>query len=513
MNAIAIILFGLHVTTSFSPGANSIQNERMRPPLESEIKRGIEKMKLVYEADYKKINEFADEAKKQKNIKYVLARKMMEDVQQVKPSEDIFFPMISEVVRLSTDANRPKTGLVAIRILERHYSVNSSRIRLEVLNKSISNNTRLDEIKAAAAELKHSIQVAVLSDQLDEAKQLALIGKSLAKQVRSKPLQTEISQSAKIVDDLKKQDSEFGLSQKRIKEKNATQNDFVLVSLYLGLRKGNWNDAEIVARRIEDEGLREVFIRESLNDDSLESTIQLCKDWSSFKSEKSALFDLQASELAAFRFSLIYERLDGFEQQYAEAKIEEVRRNPILTRNWDYSNYGKLASLGFTWNVTDSGKTLTPKVNPAKVRNAKLVHIKNGQWKKFKVGAPVFIDDNTIKWKNIPKGFENAVYSSAPKHIGKNRIQIKDEGKVFLLIHASWGGGGSGGPWQKELTTEKEFSKQGWKKGESVFVYGKTPEHTDRFETWSKICKRNEIIHIRTHKYIAPIVSFPIAAK
>lgn len=320
--------------------------KRKSPPSPTELGKLQENLKFVYKSDYDKINGLSGNATQQKYARMVLSRKLWDNAKKLNPSDSGFYPTLYEVMRLSVLTQRPKPALEAIDLLEKFYSVDSSRMRTIVFENAIKKVVRLDDVKAASEYLNRAIQIAVLTDQLEDAKKLVVSGEAIAKRVLSNKLKSEVASMGNVVDELLEQKFQAGASQRKIDGGTATQSDYMNVALYAGLRKNNWSDAEIAAGELADDKLRGMFVKEILAERDLATTIELANGWWDFASSKTGSVKAQAIELAAFRYAVSISKLEGFNKQIAESRLKLVNKQLLLTRLWQAKDYG---NLGFLW--------------------------------------------------------------------------------------------------------------------------------------------------------------------
>ena len=320
--------------------------KRQTPPSRPELSKARENLTFIYQSDYDKIKSLSGNATQQKYARMVLSRKLWDNAKTLKPSDSGFYPTLYEVMRLSVVTQKPKPALEAIALMEKHYAINSTQMRTIVFENAVGKGVRLDDVKAASEYLNHAIQVAVLNNYLEDAKKLITAGEAVANRILNRRLQRDIKLMGAVVNQLWEQEFQAGVSQRKIDRGEGTQDDYVKLALYIGLRKNNWNDAEILAGELKDEKLREMFVKEILADRDLATTIELANGWWEFASNKTGAVKSQAIELAAFRYAISISKLEGFNKQIAESRLKLVNKQLLLTRLWQVKDYG---NLGFLW--------------------------------------------------------------------------------------------------------------------------------------------------------------------
>jgi hypothetical protein len=76
------------------------------------------------------------------------------------------------------------------------------------------------------------------------------------------------------------------------------------------------------------------------------------------------------------------------------------------------------------------------------------------------------------------------------------RFTIKTDGIVLIAFNGGWGGGGSGGAWQRECISKEALAQQGW---QSI---GKMVDD----DAFYRMCKAGETFQLRNNKYAPPIL-------
>ena len=343
VKTIALLLY-LSCIASAQDGSDLFK--RQAPPSRPELSKARENLTFIYQSDYDKIKSLSGNATQQKYARMVLSRKLWDNAKTLKPSDSGFYPTLYEVMRLSVVTQKPKPALEAIALMEKHYAINSTQMRTIVFENAVGKGVRLDDVKAASEYLNHAIQVAVLNNYLEDAKKLITAGEAVANRILNRRLQRDIKLMGEVVNQLWEQEFQAGVSQRKIDRGEGTQDDYVKLALYIGLRKNNWNDAEILAGELKDEKLREMFVKEILADRDLATTIELANGWWEFASNKTGAVKSQAIELAAFRYAVSISKLEGFNKQIAESRLKLVNKQLLLTRLWQVKDYG---NLGFLW--------------------------------------------------------------------------------------------------------------------------------------------------------------------
>lgn len=120
-------------------------------------------------------------------------------------------------------------------------------------------------------------------------------------------------------------------------------------------------------------------------------------------------------------------------------------------------------------------------------------------------------------WNKVPKVLrQDYVHSSPVPYRGIIQFDILEEGVVLAAVTAhQWGDQGlSGGEWQKTVQSREQLTELGWQEVGPLPGGGLAewlvPE--DRLLIY-RVCKKGEVLHLRTKKYSTPVIITPALAR
>ncbi len=119
-------------------------------------------------------------------------------------------------------------------------------------------------------------------------------------------------------------------------------------------------------------------------------------------------------------------------------------------------------------------------------------------------GAPEMV--NT--WTTIPASLQGLQFTKAAKMTLPLSFKVLTDGVVYMACTSRFRNGGlSGGAWEKEVISEEELLKAGWKKHRALEL--KDSDEAKGHHVWwvySRECKAGESFSYRTEKYITPVL-------
>ena len=129
----------------------------------------------------------------------------------------------------------------------------------------------------------------------------------------------------------------------------------------------------------------------------------------------------------------------------------------------------------------------------------------------FEVGKPLWSDSDRYFWKEVSKGFEGFVFTQFDDHYkGITRFEVQSKGRVFLAVTSRWGGGGNGsGGWMEELTTKRQFLKQGWLPVVQLHETGDDYGHEHQWVLYTRECQAGEALQIKDREILQAIAFLP----
>ena len=119
-------------------------------------------------------------------------------------------------------------------------------------------------------------------------------------------------------------------------------------------------------------------------------------------------------------------------------------------------------------------------------------------------GAPEMV----ITWTTIPVPLQGLQFTKAAKMTLPLRFKVLTDGVVYMACTSRFRNAGlSGGAWEKEVISEEELLKAGWKKHRALEL--KDSDEEKGHHVWwvfSRECKAGESFSYRTEKYITPVL-------
>ena len=119
-------------------------------------------------------------------------------------------------------------------------------------------------------------------------------------------------------------------------------------------------------------------------------------------------------------------------------------------------------------------------------------------------GAPEMV--NT--WTTVPAPLQGLQFTKAAKMTLPLRFKVLTDGVVYMACTSRFRNAGlSGGAWEKEVISEEELLKAGWKKHRDLIL--KDSDEEKGHHVWwvfSRECKAGETFSYRTEKYFTPVL-------
>lgn len=308
-----------------SEDTTSISDNKLIPaPSDQQLTAGVTNLKSLYAADYRGAEDKSDLQARLSSS--ALARKLLTTAEDTPPTNDGYFPMLSEAVRLSTLSSKPEMAIDAIDKLATTHKIDASRMKLDVLSHFAQKSTSLPDVKAASRFVMPAIQNAANTQDLETALAILSVGETIAKRMVDRTMQSDLTFTRDLIEKLQDQESEF---QTALKNVDLDQNDAssnLTIAKYFGLRKGSWAEAEVYANRVDEEEVRSLFVRELVNPENPPEILRLANDWWDYAATQTGAVKLQAEDVALSRYASIVKSLKGFEQKQVESRLSGNRR-------------------------------------------------------------------------------------------------------------------------------------------------------------------------------------------
>lgn len=311
------------------PALDTASETLIPVPSDIQLKESVSNLKTLYASDYVRTQD-KDSAKSELAAS-ALARKLLKTAEDTSPSNNGYYPMLSETVRLATLANKPDVAFDAIDLLLKTHQIDPSSMRLKCLSHFAEKTTRLNDVKAASRFVIPAIQAAADSQSLGTAMELLSVGQTMSERTLDRKIQRELAQAKDLLKLLQDQETEVVAALKMIED---AQNDPVanlIVAKFLGLRKGKWEEAEVFAARVDEDHVRSLFVRELANPESVDEVFRLASDWWDFADTQTGAVKLQAAELAVVHYASVLKELKGFERKQAETRLVGVVQKHIVS--------------------------------------------------------------------------------------------------------------------------------------------------------------------------------------
>ncbi|MBM80108.1 MAG: hypothetical protein CMJ78_05880 [Planctomycetaceae bacterium] len=312
-------------------------------PTNAELATWIARLRKTYPEEYRRSEN--KNVLKAKLSQSSLARKLFRTAQETSPDHASYFALLSESIRLATMADKPKSALEAIEHLSRTHAIDKSRKQLDLFQHFSSKSIRISIVGESGGFVLPAVQEASDAQQLNTAMEIVEVGENIADRILDKNLQRKLAEAKELLTSLKRQEAAANTATRTLK---VTPNDPTAnlnVAKFLGLRRGEWESAEIFAARVDDKEIRSLFVRELTAAKDTESILQLANDWWKFGETESGAVKLQAKELAATRYAAIVSELKGFERKQVETRLESVVRHHVVAVRIPIVNTPKTSDL------------------------------------------------------------------------------------------------------------------------------------------------------------------------
>ena len=153
----------------------------------------------------------------------------------------------------------------------------------------------------------------------------------------------------------------------------------------------------------------------------------------------------------------------------------------------------------------------SPANNPLGKRFAKLEFPTPPQFASLAVGTPIHSDRDSV-WSKVPTKLDGLQATQWECLKGRADVNVTSPGYVLMAVSPRWGrGGGKDGKWEKELVTEQELLRDGWKYLDTIYEATDQPEKSLPWSVYGKDFTASEPLRIRTEKYLAPRFFFPVS--
>ncbi|MDG2184034.1 MAG: SUMF1/EgtB/PvdO family nonheme iron enzyme, partial [Mariniblastus sp.] len=144
-------------------------------------------------------------------------------------------------------------------------------------------------------------------------------------------------------------------------------------------------------------------------------------------------------------------------------------------------------------------------------RFAKLEFPTPPQFASLAVGTPIHSDRDSV-WSKVPTKLDGLQATQWECLKGRADVNVTSPGYVLMAVSPRWGrGGGKDGKWEKELVTEQELLRDGWKYLDTIYEATDQPEKSLPWSVYGKDFTASEPLRIRTEKYLAPRFFFPVS--
>lgn len=297
-------------------------------PSDDEISSGVYTLKELFPEDYRRTQN-KDKVQAQ-FASLSLARKLLKTADDTPVDSDGYYPMLSESIRLATIGNKPELGFQAIERLAQSHAIDAPAKQLKVLEHFAKKETRITDVRAASEFVLNSVQEAADAQKLDTAQTIVLTGDTIAKRTFDRKLQRSLAQAKELLETLKQQETGAIAALQTIKNAPDDPDANLTLAKFLGLRKGDWEGAEVHAARVDEDEVRSLFVREVAAPKDPIEILKLANDWWKFAETQKRAEKLQAVELAASRYVSIFDDLKGFEKQRVETRLKDVIREHVI---------------------------------------------------------------------------------------------------------------------------------------------------------------------------------------
>jgi formylglycine-generating enzyme required for sulfatase activity len=315
-------------TQAQEPAPESTATSLLPEPAADKVASGVKTLKSLYASDYRRTQ---DSNKLQAQFGSLgLARKLLKTAAETPPDSDGYYPMLSEAARLATIGNKPDVAFDAIGRLLKTHAIDASAMRLKVLTHFGQRTTRLTDVRTASRFVMPAIQAAADAQKIKTAQALMVVGETMAKRMFDRTMQKSLAQASELLELLRKQEEEVVAALKKIEQKPEDPVANLTVARFMGLRRGDWEGAEVYAALVDEDDIRSLFVREFAAPEDIKEILRLANDWWEFAETQSGAVKLQVTELAAIRYASIVKQLKGFEQKQVETRLAGVIRDHVV---------------------------------------------------------------------------------------------------------------------------------------------------------------------------------------
>ncbi len=326
---VAIPVLALTIWTQAQESApESTVTSLLPEPAADKVASGVKTLKSLYASDYRRTQ---DSNKLQAQFGSLgLARKLLKTAAETPPDSDGYYPMLSEAARLATVGNKPDVAFDAIGRLLKTHDIDASAMRLKVLTHFGQRTTRLTDVRTASRFVMPAIQAAADAQKIKTAQALLVVGETMAKRMFDQTMQKSLAQASELLELLRQQEEDVVAALKKIEQNPEDPVANLTVARFMGLRRGDWEGAEVYAALVDEDDIRSLFVREFAAPEDIKEILRLANDWWEFAETQSGAVKLQATELAAIRYASIVKQLKGFDQKQVETRLAGVIRDHMV---------------------------------------------------------------------------------------------------------------------------------------------------------------------------------------
>lgn len=297
-------------------------------PSEKSLSDGVESLKRIFPKEYDAIGQGSEQA--QASRKAFLARTILKTAHSTSPSDPLYFPMMSEVVRLAREADDTKACLEAIDLLAKSYDFDRAASKAALLSHLSSPRVRISVVRDASREIGTILVEATQYQKLDAAEEILEAGEKIAKRVLDRKLQSELEKAREIVAMLREQEDAFKEASKVLERQPSNSDANLTVAKFYGLRFGDWETAESYAAEVDNEDIRHLFVREAAGPATVDETFKLAEDWWTFSASLEGAENLQAKEVAVASYFAVKDDVEGLNQRKVESRLKLVEATHVV---------------------------------------------------------------------------------------------------------------------------------------------------------------------------------------
>jgi len=298
-------------------------------PGEQALAVQVATLKGLFPDDYRRAED--PSPSRAKIYQHSLARKLMRTAGDTPPQSDGYYAMLRESIRLAVLCGKIALAFESIETLAQSHAVDVVELKIDALTQFSVRDARLTDVRAAANVILPAAQAAADSQRLGLTASVLAVGEEISGRLQESTLRNDLHEARRVLELLQQQELKF------VAASNIVENDpddplaNEVLAVFFGLRRGQWETAELYAARIENDEIRSLIVREFDQPEETLDVLQLANDWWKFAEKQDGAVKLQAMELAADHYQEIVDDLTGLNSRLVESRLKAVDRTNVLS--------------------------------------------------------------------------------------------------------------------------------------------------------------------------------------